>query len=221
MITKRIKSLREKKGLTLKALAEELGLNVGTLSTYERGTREPSISTIKLLANYFDVTSDYLIGISKIKNKDEKIQFDENFETLKKYLDFFPEEILLDITEDLNNFFNHCNFHVGGTVFDNTYEIVKKINSISTKFEYTWATLNTAFNKSLEDLPEEIKECDELLKFFKHLIDNKDKQKAKELYIKDFKAKAYEDITQIFINANELITLMEKYLTETFENREV
>ena len=69
MITKRIKELREDKGLTIKALAEELGLNVATLSTYERGTREPSINTIVQLAKYFNVTSDYLLGVS-----DNKIQ---------------------------------------------------------------------------------------------------------------------------------------------------
>ena len=73
MITKRIKELREDKGLTIKALAEELGLNVATLSTYERGTREPSINTIIQLAKYFDVTSDYLLGVSDNKTQENAV----------------------------------------------------------------------------------------------------------------------------------------------------
>ena len=73
MITKRIKELREDIGLTIKALAEELGLNVATLSTYERGTREPSINTIIQLAKYFNVTSDYLLGISDNKTQENAV----------------------------------------------------------------------------------------------------------------------------------------------------
>ena len=64
----RLKELRKQKGLTLAELGKEVNLKNNTLSRYERGIREPNISTLIKLANLFDVTVDYLIG-REPKNK--------------------------------------------------------------------------------------------------------------------------------------------------------
>ncbi|AFM01507.1 SOS response transcriptional repressor, RecA-mediated autopeptidase [Desulfitobacterium dehalogenans ATCC 51507] len=60
----RIKSLREKKGLNQKELAEILKVNNSTLSQYENDVRVPSDDIKLVLANYFNVTTDYLLGRS-------------------------------------------------------------------------------------------------------------------------------------------------------------
>ncbi len=58
----RLKELRKKKGVTQLKLAMDLGLNQNAVSRYETGEREADYKTLIMLAEYFDVTIDYLIG---------------------------------------------------------------------------------------------------------------------------------------------------------------
>ena len=58
----RMKSLREKKGLTMKDVANCVGLPYTTYVNYEKGAREPSSETLIKIAKFFDVSVDYLIG---------------------------------------------------------------------------------------------------------------------------------------------------------------
>ena len=59
--------LREEKGVAQKDLAELLCLTKGTISNYETGKYEPDIASLKLLAKYFDVSVDYLLGNTETK----------------------------------------------------------------------------------------------------------------------------------------------------------
>lgn len=61
-ISDNLKQLRKAKGALQKDVAEYLGVTQKTYSGYELGQREPSISTILKLCDYFDVTSDELLG---------------------------------------------------------------------------------------------------------------------------------------------------------------
>ncbi|MCD8158361.1 MAG: helix-turn-helix domain-containing protein [Clostridiales bacterium] len=56
----RIKELRENKGLTLPEAAEKLELNKGSLSKYENGKVEPSLSMAVKIAKFYSVSLDYL-----------------------------------------------------------------------------------------------------------------------------------------------------------------
>ena len=58
----RLKELRESKGLTQKEVAKVIGYTQLSYARYENGKREPDISTLCKLANYFNVTVDYLIS---------------------------------------------------------------------------------------------------------------------------------------------------------------
>ena len=58
-----LKDLRAEKGIGQEKLAEELGLSHGIISLWENGLREPKMSNLILLAKYFDVTVDYLVGL--------------------------------------------------------------------------------------------------------------------------------------------------------------
>lgn len=64
MIGKRITALRKQEGLTQTQLAQKLGLTRSSLSLYELGKREPDLSTLVKIAYYFNVNTDYLLGIS-------------------------------------------------------------------------------------------------------------------------------------------------------------
>ncbi|MDF8369896.1 helix-turn-helix transcriptional regulator [Weissella paramesenteroides] len=61
----RLKELRKAKGLSQQQLADEFETNRQNISLYEKGDREPNIATLIKLANYFDVSVDYLIGHEK------------------------------------------------------------------------------------------------------------------------------------------------------------
>lgn len=62
MLSKRLSSLRESKGLTQKELSTRLGMARTTYSGYENGSREPDHQTLQKFANFFDVSTDYLLG---------------------------------------------------------------------------------------------------------------------------------------------------------------
>lgn len=65
--TDRLRRLRTERMLTQAALGEELGLSESTVCMYERGEREPSFNTLCRLADFFGVTTDYLLGRSDIR----------------------------------------------------------------------------------------------------------------------------------------------------------
>ena len=60
--TNRISELRKEKGLTLQQVADAIGVGNNTISRYENGKREPNSEMWKKLANYFNVSVDYLVG---------------------------------------------------------------------------------------------------------------------------------------------------------------
>lgn len=57
----RLKELRENKGITQLKLAVDLNMNQNNISRYENGTREADYETLIKLADYFDVSIDYLL----------------------------------------------------------------------------------------------------------------------------------------------------------------
>lgn len=58
---KRLFTLRKEKGLTQKDVAEELGISRQAYANYESGNREPDISTLRHLSEYFGVSIDVLL----------------------------------------------------------------------------------------------------------------------------------------------------------------
>ena len=81
----RIKSLREKRGLIQEILAAELGITQQTLSRYEGDVTFIKVDVLKKLAEYFNVTTDYLLGLSDMK-RDLTGQLKVN-ETIDEYYD--------------------------------------------------------------------------------------------------------------------------------------
>ena len=65
MICDRIRALREKTGMSARKFAEEMGMKYTTYYGYETGSREPGSDSIVALAKYYNVTTDYILGIEK------------------------------------------------------------------------------------------------------------------------------------------------------------
>ena len=59
-----IAMLRKEKNLGQKELASLLNMSIGTISNYEKGIHSPDLTTLCKLADFFGVTTDYLLGRS-------------------------------------------------------------------------------------------------------------------------------------------------------------
>ena len=81
MVGKIIRELRLEKGVTQNELSNYLGLTPKMVSFYELGERFPPYDIINKLADYFNVSTDYLLGRSNIKNPE---QFINDYRTLSK-----------------------------------------------------------------------------------------------------------------------------------------
>ena len=57
-----LKGLRNQKGLKQSDMATLLGITVRAYQNYELEAREPSLSVLIALADFFDVSLDYLVG---------------------------------------------------------------------------------------------------------------------------------------------------------------
>ena len=58
----RLKYYREKSNLSQAELSKKLNMSQQAISAYENGTREPDIKTIDIICNFFNITSDELLG---------------------------------------------------------------------------------------------------------------------------------------------------------------
>lgn len=67
-VTLRLRELREERGLSQIKLAIDLDLNQNSISRYETGEREMDYVTLIRIADYFNVSLDYLLGRSDDPN---------------------------------------------------------------------------------------------------------------------------------------------------------
>ena len=98
----RLKELRLEKDLTQPAFGKIFNVEKGTVSNWENENRFPDKNTLKALADYFDVSLDYLLGRSDIRkplNIDPLFQgaggekFSETVETIAAHLESKDKEI--------------------------------------------------------------------------------------------------------------------------------
>jgi len=68
IFNKRLKKLRKNKGLTQKELAEHIDVVQSKISSWETERLEPNLYRLIQLADYFGVTTDYLLGREEEKS---------------------------------------------------------------------------------------------------------------------------------------------------------
>lgn len=66
LIVQRIEEMLRTEGLTQSKLASGIGVNQSTVCNWLKGKKEPSIESLWKLADFFDVSIDYLIGRKEI-----------------------------------------------------------------------------------------------------------------------------------------------------------
>lgn len=65
MLAERIKTLREQAGMSQEKLAKRLGITRSSVNAWEMGISTPSTQYIAELAGLFQVSADYLLGLSE------------------------------------------------------------------------------------------------------------------------------------------------------------
>ena len=57
----RLNQLRKSRGITAQKMADYLGIGIRSYRAYESGDREPSFAVLVKIADFFDVSTDYLL----------------------------------------------------------------------------------------------------------------------------------------------------------------
>ena len=100
-----LKLLRLEKSLSQQELADRLGISKSSISMYERGERNPDFETLELIADFFNVDVDYLLGrtmkTTKILNPNSVDSYflNEDARELAQFMYENPEyKVLFDTT---------------------------------------------------------------------------------------------------------------------------
>ncbi len=100
----RLKKLRLESGVLQKDLAEKLNLSQQTISLYESNKRQPDNNTLITLAKFFNVSTDYILGITDIQEPiNSLIKEPETYVLAEKLNTYYAKEDtrILEICDDL------------------------------------------------------------------------------------------------------------------------
>lgn len=99
MIGDTLKRLRTKKGLTSEELCSKIGIKGGSYRNYERNDRKPDYDTLVKLADFYNVSIDYLLGRPDAKPPEEPLDEFARKEHLKSLEKVFMKKYLA-LTEE-------------------------------------------------------------------------------------------------------------------------
>lgn len=90
----RLAELRKQAGISQRALATALNCSQNMVSQWENGTRDPSTETIKAIADYFKVSTDYLLEREAIaiSSEEQNITFSPDFIDLYGIYEKLPRQ---------------------------------------------------------------------------------------------------------------------------------
>lgn len=95
----RLRALRKEKNMTQEELAKLINTTKANISKYETGRVEPNIETIRFFADFFDVSVDYLLGDTNLRNYPDTLAFhstedltEEEIEEVRKYIEFLKSK---------------------------------------------------------------------------------------------------------------------------------
>ncbi len=85
-------SLRKERGVLQKEVATYLNVTVATVSNYEKGVHAPDLNTLSMLADFFDVSTDYLL---------QRTEYKASIDTLNQQLsaDYTVSDLMNTIVE--------------------------------------------------------------------------------------------------------------------------
>lgn len=146
---KRLKQLREENSLTQQDLSDLLHVGRSTIAGYETKGKEPDFQKLCLLANYFNVSIDYLLGLSNERKQTLKVSLSSD--------SFLPERLigLLSEDEDFDLSFYAKLAHIPLDIFQQyvmgekaptAYDLCKIIEVFDTSADYLFGKTDVTHN---------------------------------------------------------------------------
>lgn len=136
----RLTALRENTGKKRQEVADDLKISRASLEYYEKGKRKPDIEVLVRLADYYGVSTDYLLGLSDVSTTDKDIKFICNYtglsETSVKILNSANDLFKLEYMQVINFLIEE----IGLSYANETIEINENvIGKIADYFFYDYA----------------------------------------------------------------------------------
>ena len=103
MIDQKIKMLRESRGITQSELANRLGITRSGVNAWEMGISTPSTHYIILLAKFFNVSTDYLLGLSNTSTVSVDGLSDREIASLIEIINCYKEKNGIIQTDNTKN----------------------------------------------------------------------------------------------------------------------
>lgn len=106
-LSERIKSLRKEYGMTQSELGKILGIGKTTISMYENGNSNPDDDLKQKIADYFNVSVDYLLGRSDIKKSAEELLKDPKTTVALHNGNGIDDELPEEAKKEIENFIEY------------------------------------------------------------------------------------------------------------------
>lgn len=133
MFDDRLKNLRKEQGYTMKQMAKIFNIPYTTYVKYENNQREPNSEFLILVARYFNITCDFLLGITNKRRTLTDINDDDNLVISKYFLIDEHGKKIVDY------------------VIDEEYKRANSENRLQIKMKYASCCASAGFGERLED----------------------------------------------------------------------
>ena len=91
MFSEKLKELRKRDGIPQMRFSNDIGFSQAAVSAWENNTREPGIEALIKIAQYFNVSIDYLVGLKSSEKKEKPFSLsDDEKELLKIFQSLEP-----------------------------------------------------------------------------------------------------------------------------------
>ena len=102
MISSRLRFLRINLDLTQRELSEKIGISRERYNQYETGRRNPDFETLKIIAIFFNVTTDYLLG--KDNDDENIIKLNEDGDFIELYKEYKKSDLSKEEFKEIMKF---------------------------------------------------------------------------------------------------------------------
>ena len=177
VISERLKGLQEKRGISNVELSIATDINKASISQYRSGSREPDAEALVKIANYFNVSVDYLLGVNDIETANiteqeicEKMNLTQaSFEVWQKWMLENKEMCELYETTNFDSFIKKFNaLFTQSDFLDFALRIIRFKEECANFENYIKDAFNNLYStkewcEKNERTLEEVKECADLL----------------------------------------------------------
>ena len=100
----RLKELRIKNKVTQQELADYIGVGRASIAGYETKKKHPDYDKLKLIAQFFNVSTDYLLEIT------DNCEYVDKNVTIATHREEFGEDLPIEARKELDDFINYLKF---------------------------------------------------------------------------------------------------------------